>query len=84
MMNDPRLKMLGDMPFNGKQMIFGGFEMLLDVVFRHVTATEARCRNGEEERRSCPASWVTCAEQLAKLVQCCHLRPYACRPIANR
>ena len=28
-MNDPRMKALGDMPFDGKRMVFGGFEMLL-------------------------------------------------------
>ena len=25
MMNDPRMKALGEMPFDGKRMIFGGF-----------------------------------------------------------
>jgi uncharacterized protein YbaA (DUF1428 family) len=30
-MNDPRMKQLGDMPFDGKRMIFGGFEALLDI-----------------------------------------------------
>lgn len=30
MMEDPRMKMAGDMPFDGKRMIFGGFELLLD------------------------------------------------------
>lgn len=31
MMNDPRMKTLGDqMPFDGKRMIFGGFEPILD------------------------------------------------------
>ncbi len=29
-MEDPRLKMDGEMPFDGKRMIFGGFEILLD------------------------------------------------------
>jgi uncharacterized protein YbaA (DUF1428 family) len=29
--SDPRMKQLGDMPFDGKRMIFGGFETLLDV-----------------------------------------------------
>jgi uncharacterized protein YbaA (DUF1428 family) len=29
-MADPRLKMDGDMPFDMKRMIFGGFEVLLD------------------------------------------------------
>ena len=28
-MNDPRVKAFGDMPFDGKRMVFGGFEMLL-------------------------------------------------------
>ena len=30
-MSDPRMKEMGDMPFDGKRMIFGGFETLLDV-----------------------------------------------------
>ncbi len=30
-MSDPRLKDMTDMPFDGKRMIFGGFEPLLDV-----------------------------------------------------
>ena len=29
-MEDPRLKMEGDMPFDGKRMIWGGFEILVD------------------------------------------------------
>ena len=29
-MADPRMKMDGDMPFDGKRMIYGGFEVLLD------------------------------------------------------
>ena len=28
-MSDPRMKALGDMPFDGKRMVFGGFEALL-------------------------------------------------------
>ncbi len=30
MKNDPRMKMESDMPFDGKRMIMGGFEVLLD------------------------------------------------------
>lgn len=30
MMSDPRLRELGDMPFDGMRMIFGGFEPILD------------------------------------------------------
>jgi uncharacterized protein YbaA (DUF1428 family) len=30
MKNDPRMKMTGDMPFDGKRMIIGGFEVILD------------------------------------------------------
>ncbi|BEN78317.1 hypothetical protein SMKC082_17270 [Serratia marcescens] len=30
MMNDPRVKALGEMPFDGKRMIFGGFAPILD------------------------------------------------------
>ena len=30
-MNDPRMKALGDMPFDGKRMVYGGFEVLTDV-----------------------------------------------------
>ena len=29
-MNDPRTKALGDMLFDGKRMVYGGFETLLD------------------------------------------------------
>ena len=29
-MNDPRMKTAGDMPFDGKRLIYGGFEILLD------------------------------------------------------
>ena len=29
-MKDPRMKQMTDMPFDGKRMIFGGFETLLD------------------------------------------------------
>ena len=29
-MNDPRMKALGDMPFDGKRVVFGGFETLLE------------------------------------------------------
>lgn len=29
-MNDPRMKAFGDMPFDGRRMIYGGFEALLD------------------------------------------------------
>ena len=29
-MNDPRMKAFGDMPFDGKRMVYGGFVPLLD------------------------------------------------------
>ena len=29
-MNDPRMKAFSDMPFDGKRMVMGGFEKLLD------------------------------------------------------
>ncbi|MDB5868171.1 MAG: hypothetical protein JWP96_503 [Polaromonas sp.] len=29
-MKDPRMQQWGEMPFDGKRMLFGGFEMLLD------------------------------------------------------
>ena len=29
-MKDPRMKVLGEMPFDGKRLVFGGFETLLD------------------------------------------------------
>ena len=29
-MNDPRMKDMGDMPFDGKRMVYGGFETLLN------------------------------------------------------
>ena len=29
-MNDPRMKALGDTPIDGKRMVYGGFEPLLD------------------------------------------------------
>lgn len=30
MMADPRMEAMGDMPFDGQRMIFGGFEVLVD------------------------------------------------------
>jgi len=29
-MEDPRMQPGGDMPFDGKRMIFGGFQVILD------------------------------------------------------
>lgn len=31
MMEDPRMRDMGEMPFDGKRMIFGGFEVMLDI-----------------------------------------------------
>ena len=31
MMSDPRMEALGAMPFDGQRMIFGGFEVIVDV-----------------------------------------------------
>lgn len=31
MMEDPRMAELGEMPFDGKRMIFGGFQSILDM-----------------------------------------------------
>jgi uncharacterized protein YbaA (DUF1428 family) len=31
MMSDPRMGEIGEMPFDGKRMIFGGFEGLVDL-----------------------------------------------------
>ncbi|MBE7185809.1 MAG: DUF1428 domain-containing protein [Methylobacterium mesophilicum] len=30
MMNDPRMEAMGDMPFDGKRMIYGGFDPIVD------------------------------------------------------
>ena len=30
-MNDPRMKALGEMPFDGKRLVYGGFATLLDL-----------------------------------------------------
>lgn len=30
MMDDPRMQALGEMPFDGQRMIFGGFEVIVD------------------------------------------------------
>lgn len=30
MMSDPRMQGMGEMPFDGKRMVYGGFEMILD------------------------------------------------------
>jgi len=30
MMSDPRMAEIGEMPFDGKRMIFGGFEPMVD------------------------------------------------------
>ena len=33
MMSDPRMEKMGkNMPFDGKRMVFGGFEVILDIV----------------------------------------------------
>ncbi len=41
MMNDPRMKAMTDMPFDGKRMIFGGFVPIFDTS-GELSATEAR------------------------------------------
>jgi uncharacterized protein YbaA (DUF1428 family) len=30
MMHDPRMAETGEMPFDGKRMIYGGFQMIMD------------------------------------------------------
>lgn len=40
MFEDPRMKAVGDMPFDGRRMILGGFEPLL--VYRLETRSDAR------------------------------------------
>jgi uncharacterized protein YbaA (DUF1428 family) len=30
MMQDPRMAQAGEMPFDGKRMIYGGFKMIVD------------------------------------------------------
>lgn len=30
MMNDPRMQAMGDLPFDGQRMIFGGFDVIVD------------------------------------------------------
>ncbi|HEX2691861.1 MAG TPA: DUF1428 domain-containing protein [Kofleriaceae bacterium] len=35
MQEDPRMKMIGDMPFDSQRMILGGFELLLDTGEMH-------------------------------------------------
>jgi uncharacterized protein YbaA (DUF1428 family) len=41
MKSDPRMQMTADMPFDGKRMIYGGFDVLLDSDLEQANASES-------------------------------------------
>ena len=72
MMDDPRMKeMVANMPFDGKRMIFGGFESIVDEAGRgsRVMPTVTWCRCPRATRRPIarwPPRRPTCSRNMAR------------------